>query len=398
VNASDCGGDAERAKIIASGRLLMCEHTGNGANLLSKAIKRDNANDYTPTLNSMQYNELNEKFQQKMLMFAAKRPAASDGSEPPADYEAFRRNSMSYYGDSIFYRVLQGIVREVVAPILPTTYSEAVGVFANTVEVGIGETYQLDIGSNDIPVFQDSSWGALRSVPENRLYDKSYVLNPQPKTAKMGIKWSQLVGNKVDFGRFFASLAAGMYSKTMAMWNTVLLAASADTTLVPSSLAVTYSDANYITAAAKIAALNQTSITNVICFGGAIPLSRILPSQSIGSAQVNMDAALAVLLGLDRARMGYIGEHLGTRLMPLVDAIVPGTQNTAPTLILPNNRVWLMAANSYKPMTIAYNSGMPLNIEFDPMKTADMTMGVSVTIAIDVVATISAKIATVTPI
>jgi hypothetical protein len=111
-----------------------------------------------------------------------------------------------------------------------------------------------------------------------------------------------------------------------------------------------------------------------------------------------MDAALAMLLGVEHMKMGYMGEHLGTRLMPLVDAIVPGTQNTAPTLILPNNRVWLMASNAYKPMTIAYNSGMPLTVEFDPTKTADMTMGVSVTIAIDLVATVASKIGTITPV
>ena len=125
-------------------------------------------------------------------------------------------------------------------------------------------------------------------------------------------------------------------------------------------------------------------------------LSKVLPTNVTGSTNVNMDAAIATLLGADYTRSGYLGEFMAVRLMPMQDVIVPGTQNTAPETLLSDTDIYMMSSNGRKPMTIGYTAGTPITIEMDPTKSADFEIGMNVTIALDTVATFSSKIAHIT--
>ena len=109
-----------------------------------------------------------------------------------------------------------------------------------------------------------------------------------------------------------------------------------------------------------------------------------------------MDAAIATLLGKDYIQSGYLGEYMGVRLMPLTDAVVPNTQNGNVTTILDSSKIWMMAANGRKPMTIAMNSDTPITIEFDPTKTADFEIGINMTIALDTACIFASKVGLIT--
>ena len=396
VSASETAdGTQNRADIVASGRLLAYEYARKGANGVRAAMGiKENAGEQR--LTDAEYKELNEAFQASHLLYAANQADKVLGRPSPASFEEFRRQGQNYYKNAMFYQVLAGIYQEILVPILPRVYSEAVGVFADVVEVGFGETYALSIGSNDIPVFQDSAWGAARSTPRNRFYSKDYTLNPQPRTAQINAKWTQLVGNNVDFGQFFANISAGLYAKTMGMWNAAMTAAIADTSLVPSNLSVNFSNQNWMTLANRLSAVNSTQISNLFATGNAVALSKVLPTQATGSTNVNMDAAIATLLGADYTRTGYLGEFMAVRLMPLVDAIVPGTQNTTVQTILDPTKVFMMAGNGRKPLTIGYNRDTPITLEIDPSKSGDMEMGINMTIALDSVAVFESHIGVVT--
>ncbi len=393
--AETADGTQKRADIVASGRLLAYEYARKGANGVRAAMGiKENAGEQR--LSDVEYKELNETFQSAHLLYAANLADAMIGRKSPETMAEFRRQGQNYYRNSAFYQVLQGLYQEILTPILPRVYSEAVGVFADTVEVGFGETYALSIGSNDIPVFQDSAWGAARSVPRNRFYSKDYTLNPQPRTAQINAKWTQLVGNNVDFGQFFANISAGLYAKTMGMWNAALTAAVADTSLVPSNLAVTFSNQNWMTLANRLSAVNNTQISNLFATGNAVALSKVLPTEATGSTNVNMDAAIATLLGADYTRTGYLGQFMAVRLMPLVDAIVPGTQNTTVDTMLDSTKIYMMAGNGRKPLTIGYNRDTPITLEIDPSKAGDMEIGINMTIALDSVAVFADHIGVVT--
>ena len=384
-------GNDQREDIVAKGRVLFYEHALKGKMAVLSAKGQN-----TPvqrTMNDRGYKQLNEQFQRESLLYAAKLACASTGKKAPESWEEFKRNGGEYYGNARFYAVLQGIWQEVIIPILPAVYSEALSDFAETVEIELGQTYPVSIGSNDIPVFQDSSWGASRSVPRNRFYSRDYTLNPTPKSCWITAKWMQLVGTNMDFGVFFANMVAGMYAKTMGMWNEAMTTATEDTSLIPTNLNFTFNNQNWVKGANKIAALNNTTISDVFATGGTVALSKVLPNTVTGSTNVNMDAAIATLLGADYTKAGYLGEFMAVRLMPMRDVIIPGTQNTTVETMLSENDIWMLAGNGRKPLTIGYTSGTPISIEMDPTRTGDFEIGLNLTIALDSVATFASKIA-----
>ena len=383
-------GNDERSNIVAAGALLTYEYARKGQDAVHKALNSAEPA-ATAHLDDKQYKEVNERFGKQHLLYAAKMACASTGKKAPTTFEEFSKRGGEFYGNKAFYAVLEGIYEDVLTPILPRVYSEAVSVFADVVEVGFAETYALTISSGDLVVFQDSAWGASRSVPENRFYDKTITLNPQPRTAEIAIKWHQMVGNNTDWGKYMANLVAGMYAKTMGMWNAAMTAAASNTALVPTGLIYNFSSVNWVTLANKISAVNNTGIRNLIAYGNAVALSKVLPTQATGSSNTAMDAALATLLGADYISAGYLGEYMGVRLLPLVDAVVPGTQFGNVTTLLPSDKIWMMAANARRPMVIAMNTFTPVTIEIEADKNPDFMLKTNVTTSLDSAAVFAQK-------
>ena len=395
VRANSDGTTNERADILNEGRVLTYEQFRRGKMAMNKlsGLPEDGG---IEKLSGKEYSDLNKMFQRESLLYCAKKACERDGTTAPETYEDFVRQGQRWYKNDSFMKVLQGIWQEVLQPILPAVYSEAVSMFADVVEVGFGQTQAITIGSNDIPIFQDSAWGAARSVPANRFYPKTYTLNPQPRTAEIRAKWMQLIGNGMDFGVFFANIVAGLYAKTMGLWNAAMTAAAGNPALVPTSLSYNFNSENWITLANQLAAVNNTTIDNIIAYGSPVPLAKVLPYQATGSSNVNMDAALAMMLGADWVRNAQFGEYMKVRLMALRDTVVPGTQNTSVTTVLDPHTIWLMAANGRKPLTIGYNSATPITIEIEPERTASFEFIVNMTTAIDSVAIFSSKVGIIT--
>lgn len=389
--------DNERAKLVTCGRLLMMERNGRDVNALRTL--QNVAAEYTPILSDAagenSYAETNRNLQHKLMMYCAARACAVTGEKAPADYNEFMRQQRKFLSDEIFLRTLAGIVRDVVTPILPITMSNALSWMAETVSVPLGQIHEIDVASNDIFMFEDDSWGASRSKPSNYLYNYPITLNPTLRTAKTTIKWYQLVGNDADLGRWFNALSAGMYSKIVALYVKALTAGTNSTFFVPSNLTFTNTSANWVTAAARLAAVNGTGYRSIIAVGHPSALTKALPSGVVNASTVNLDAALATMLGAEWARYGYLGEYMGIRLMPLEDSIVPGTQNTTITSLIPNNKIWLMATNGYKPVYIGMEDGTPITVQLDPSETADMTIDIIVSMSIDAKPVFASKIAVI---
>lgn len=388
VSAAETQGDNARAALVGAGRMLAYEYARKGTLAMRSALGNKD-NEIASVLSAEKYKETNDKFQSAHLLYAAKQADALIGKKGPETFEEFKRNGNQYYRNPMFLRVLAGIYTDIINPIIPRVFSEAVSIFADVYEVGFGETYQISIGSNDIPVFQDSAFGTARSKPRNYFYSKDYTLNPQPKTAQINAKWMQLVGNNVDFGQFFANLTAGMYAKTMGMWNAAMNAAIADTSLVPANLSVTFDTQNWVKLANRLAAVNNTSISNIVAFGSYPALAQVLPQDVTGSTNVNMDAAIATLLGADYVRAGYLGEYMAIRLMPLQDVIIPGTQNTTVSTMLSDSLIYMMAGNGRKPIAMAMNREMPITLEILPEHAGDLSMGINVSYSVDMVSVFS---------
>ena len=379
-------GTDERSNLIACGRMLMAEANGKATNRVRKN------NEYTERMNANDYATMNEKTKQAVIMFCAGKAASYDGREKPENYEGFLSRSRDYYKNQVFIHTLSGIVEDIVRPMLPYVISNAMGELGQFVNVPHGQTYEIEVMSNDIFLFQDTSWGATRSVPENTLYNKSITLNPQPIAASATAKWYQLVGNGADFGLWLNAIAAGLYSKIMGKWYSALYAASTNTLYTPSYLQFnSFSSANLNAAAEYVSAVNGVPVSSLMLFGRRTKLATVLPT---GTAQ---DAALTYGLGVEWMNNGYLGTVQGIPTFEMQNAIVPGTQNTTGALMINDTYLYLAArgGNGGAPIYVGMEEGTPMTLEFVPQDTADMSMNVHVISALDVKPVFGSKIAVI---
>ena len=395
VRANDGSTKQDRADIVGAGRLLWFNHASRGRDAMHGGVKLLNANDPT-YLSDMEYKNLNKKFQNDLLLYCAKKACEHDDTTAPESFDSFKRRATDFYANDTFLKVLQGIFQEIIRPVLPSVYSEAVSRFADVEQVGFGETYSVSVESNFIPYFQDSAWGASRSVPGERLYAKDIAVNPTPRTAQIVMKWTQIVGNGADFGQFFANIVAGMYAKTMGLWHSMMTAAASNTALIPTGLKATFTSVNWNRLSNKLMAVNDCGLDNLIAYGNIVALSKVLPTQATGSANVNMDAALAMLLGREYVRDAILGVYNGVRLMPLRDAVIPGTQNTGVITMLDETKVWMLSSNRRKPLVMVYNAETPITIEFDPLNNPAFEYSVNLTISLAGASIFSSKVGLVT--
>ena len=366
----------ERKDLVAGGRLLLSEAHGRKA----AEVRGEK---FETRLNDAKYQETNEKLTQRTMLFCAKIAAAAKGEDAPADYAEFLKGGRKWASDPNFLRCLQGITSEVIAPLLPYTTSNALGALAFVDKVGIGQTYEVNVLSNDIFLFQDSAWGASRSVPKNYLYSKSIAINPKPRTAAAKIKWYQLVGNEqggADIGRYYLALAGGSNNKILALWNAAMTAGVSNAAFVPSYLKKTgYSTANWIALAKAVSQANGLPRESIIAYGDWAALSKVLPS---GTAQ---DAALTMQLGNEWFSKGFMGTCMGVPLAPIQNAYVAGTVNAAsPTEMLSASTIYMLprAGEGFAPVYIIFEDD-PIVLEMTPEQTGDMTIDVNMTISVE---------------
>ena len=387
VPASVLTGTDEREKLVALGRVLMMEANGRAYN----KIRKNQA--YAERMTVDEYSKTNENTRNRVMLFCAERADQIEGREKPQDYTAFLSRSREYATNPTFLRTLSGIVRDIVRPMLPYVMSNALDELAQMVNVPFGQTYEITVGSNDVFLFQDSSWGASRSVPENTLYEYPITLNPSPRSASATVKWYQLTANDADFGLWLNAIYAGLYSKIMAMWNSAMTAAASNTFFVPSYLTFgSFTSANFNAAAELVSTVNHVPVSGLISYGRWPVLAKALPTSTA------QDAALTYMLGREWMDNGYMGTIQGVRSFALTNAMVPGTQNTTGSLVISDSKIYLAASkgNGYAPVYIGFEDGSPIVLEMEPHETADMTLNVNVTASLDVKAVFGTKLAVIT--
>ena len=375
----------ERKDLVAGGRLLLSEAHGRKA----AEVRGEK---FETRLNDAKYQETNEKLTQRTMLFCAKIAAAAKGEDAPADYAEFLKGGRKWASDPNFLRCLQGITSEVIAPLLPYTTSNALGALAFVDKVGIGQTYEVNVLSNDIFLFQDSSWGASRSVPKNSLYSKSITINPKPRSAAAKVKFYQLVGNEqggADIGRYYLALAGGSNNKILALWNGAMTTGVSNAAFVPTYLKKSgYNTANWIALAKAVSQANGLPRESIIAYGDWAALSKVLPS---GTAQ---DAALTYGLGPDWFSKGFLGTCMGVPLAPLQNTYVAGQVNLAsPTEMLSASTIYMLprAGEGFAPVYIIFEDD-PIVLEMSPDQTADMTIDINMTISVEAKGVFGSKI------
>ena len=368
-------GKDERSNLVAAGRVVLREANGR----MAKFAK--NGSDYTGSLTDDRYAKTSQQAKTAILMYCAKRASVLDGREAPESYEEFQRRGSDYYTNQVFVKTLSGIVTDIIRPMVPYVLNNAMGRLAQMVNVPLGKTYEIAVQSNDFFVWQDSSWGASRSVPENTLYPAVVTLNPKPISGETSVKWYQLVGNDADFGVWLNAMMKGLYNKITAQWYAALSSAAANTKYTPSYLQASgFTSANLNTIVEALMAANDVNADQLLIFGRRPVLAKLLPTSTA------VDAALTYGLGEEWMRNGFLGVVQGIPVFEMKNARLPGQANGAGGMVMTDTNAYIAArvGDGYAPIYIGVEEGTPITLELTPRETADMTLNVNMTASLDV--------------
>lgn len=386
VNGADTKmGRISRNDLIATGRAIAMEYNGR----LSNQIR--NNEDYSPKMEDIRYSNLSAKHKEKLLMFCAAQAYAVQGKSAPESF-AEVQNDLSLPRDRTFLATLAGISREVITPLLPYTIANMGGLLMEATTVPLGQTKEITVHSNDIFLFEDSSWGASRSSTLNYLYDDTITLNPHPYTCRATIKWFQMVGNDVDIGWYYNAIMGGMYSRIMANYIGAIMTIADNTRYVPDYLSFdTYNSQNWAEAIVAVSTANGIPRDQLMAFGDYRDLQKVLP---LGTPS---DAALTYGLGYEWMRNGFLAVVGGVPLFDVEPAMVPGTVNTTGDmlgmkgLILISGRI----GRAYAPIYTAFADGSPLVIEMEPRETGDTSLYIDCTAVMDTKIAMGSKVAAI---
>lgn len=386
------GKEINRRDLVAVGRLVACEYVGKKLNTRPD-VKSD---PYVSRLNGKNLSDLSKMHSDSVFMFCATMANKAVGKEAPESVEEAKRN-LSYAKDRTFLATLAAITRDVIQPLYAKVFDDVAGQLMQFEEVPFGGTKEIDILSNDVFMFEDSSWGSGRSSTYNQMYGKTITLNPRPYQCNVRMKWYQSIVNG-DAGAYYAAVMNGMWNKMYAIFMGKLLTASSNTDYIPSGLTASgYTSGNFAAISTLVAAANGVKRSDLLAFGTIGVLSKVLPVDGASAAITGLQYGL----GEEWFKRGYLPNAAGVQLLEVEPAIVPGTQNSTLQTIDTGSNLFIAAKAGvgYAPIYVGYFEGSPFTLEFTPSDgTADYSILMDTTAMFDMKAVFGSKIGVITSI
>lgn len=397
VNSGDKAIETTRREIVASGRLVACEYIGNLINADKMSTEK-----FTSRLNALvgdtDYASYAQAHKEKKLLYCASvADRAAGRSTTMTSFADFKKNHAVYANDATFLKAMAAIDQDTLAPIFFDVLSSVGMGLMQWEAVALGETKLIDVPSNDVLFFEDSSFGSINSTTKNYLYASSITLTPKVFASNATIKWYQDVVNG-DAGRYYAAIIRGMYSKIYAKLIGILNTAVADTTYVPAGLtADTYTTANWLNITDLVAAANGVRVQDLVAIGTRSALSAVLPVDGTGGAMTGLQYGL----GERWFTNGFLPNAGGVDLLPITKAIVPGTQNSTLDTIDTGDNIFILAKGGYgyRPLVGVYAEGSPLILSANPLGatgsaqgTADVTININVSAYFDIAPVFASKV------
>lgn len=379
------GKTISRNDIVSTGRLLACEYAGKNIFLGKSAEKYQSRCDS----HDLDYATLSKDHQRSKFLFCAAVANQMNGKPAPASFEEAEKEN--YRQNAYFWNAYNAIDVDVLTPVFATIFEDvAMGGLADVRRIPLGRTYQIDIASNDVFLFEDNSWGSGRSTTKNYLYGNTVTLTPKMYSCNATIKWYQDVVQG-DAGRYYAAIMGGMWNKIYAIFMQTLITAAGDTKYVPSGLiAQTYNSQNWLNITTLVAAANGVRRDNLFAFGQATALAQVLPQDGTTGAMLGLQYGL----GEEWFRRGFLPNAAGVQLVEVMPVIVPGTQNSTLDTISLGNNIYVAAKGGYgyAPLVIGIGEGSPITMTATPRETADFTIDINVGAYFDIKPVFASKI------
>lgn len=352
----------QRVDLIARGKVLVAECAGRAHNDAMAKANRPVVELGSTIGNATAFAAAKGEWADDVLYFCAERALAVQGrSADRSDRRTFTAGEFA--SDPIFLRTLAGIVSEIQYAVTPPIVNELVGEMASTMVIPKGKTGQIEVTSNAVFQWYDSTWTSLRSVPQDQLYNACITINPTPKATRFHINYYQMVANSGSLVDTLAAVAGGYGAKLMDSFSTAFQAAADNAKYVPNARKATgYTDSNWATVVRSVAAANRVRRDQLIAYGDFLALRKVLPGDA------TLAPAIMTLLGDEYFKNGYLMSHDGVMLYELTPVSTPATINTTMTSPFPTDEIIVAARANlrYAPMVIGFEEGGEGRIDLTP--------------------------------
>lgn len=360
-NGAQITGD-QRLDLINRGKVLVAEAAGRAHNDALTKAGRHVVELGSNIGNATQFAAAKSEWADDVLFFCAERALSVQGRSADRSVRA-SFTAGEFASDPIFLRTLAGIVSEIQYAVTPPIVNELVGEMASTMVIPKGKTGQVEVTSNAVFQWYDSTWTSLRSVPQDQLFNACITINPTPKATRFHINYYQMVSNSGSLVDTLAAVSGGYGAMLMEKFSTAFTTAADDTKYVPAARKATgYTDSNWATIVRNIAAANRVRRDQLIAYGDFLALRKVLPDNA------TLAPAIMTLLGDEYFKNGYLMSHDGVMLYELTPVSTPATINTTMTSPFPTDMIVVAArANMrYAPMIIGFEEGGEGRIDLTP--------------------------------
>ena len=285
--------------------------------------------------------------------------------------------------NTAFKETFNAVIAQILTPVIYAVVSTQYMELAEIQNIAYGDTGRFIIKPNEVFLVHEIAQG-IQLGGLQRLYNDEVTVNPTPKQIFYNMEWYQVAAGVFDFGdwsyKIGASYSAYIQSQVVAAFQAIVTAGIAGGS---SYFASGFTDAQYLQVGQRVKAGNANS--QVYVFGTLASLGKVIPTT----------AGLQYGLGEEWAKVGYLDRYKGFRLMEMEQAIVPGTVNTSPIFMIPDNVLYFIPMNMYKPVKVVFE-GSNVVVETVPTQTVDKTGGLSITCMIGITTAVGSKFGALT--
>jgi hypothetical protein len=274
----------------------------------------------------------------------------------------------------------EAVVAEVVNAIAPSVTSADYARFlAEVRQVGWGDTARFIIRSNELFKVNEIAEGVNRGVLQP-IFDNEVTVNPSPIEIATAIDWYAVAAGVFDWGDF--GLRAGRSFEAYIFLKVIAAMTSVTGDMIGAGyIANGYTPANWTNLVQKVSAANGGAPVYAIGSLGALTKVNTTGANGLG---------LQYFVGEDYLSKGYIDKFLGARMIPVDPALVPTTINSTADLAVPDNKIYMVAADAYRPIKIVFE-GNSMTVERIPEETTDKRYGIRIQMRVGVSAIVGSK-------
>ncbi len=274
----------------------------------------------------------------------------------------------------------EAVVAEVVNAIAPSVTSADYARFlAEVRQVGWGDTARFIIRSNELFKVNEIAEGVNRGVLQP-IFDNEVTVNPSPIEIATAIDWYAVAAGVFDWGDF--GLRAGRSFEAYIFLKVIAAMTSVTGDMIGAGyIANGYTPANWTNLVQKVSAANGGAPVYAIGSLGALTKVNTTGANGLG---------LQYFVGEDYLSKGYIDKFLGARMIPVDPALVPTTINSTADLAVPDNKIYMVAADAYRPVKIVFE-GNSMTVERIPEETTDKRYGIRIQMRVGVSAIVGSK-------